>query len=65
MSFIPFGGLVVSIYFALKGNRWAWEAGSYSTKQELRTTERKWAAAGLIFIGVIVALAIIVVAAGA
>jgi len=39
--------------------------GTYSTKEELREKERKWAAAGLIFIGVIVALAIIVVAAGA
>jgi hypothetical protein len=65
VSFIPFGGLVVSIFFALKGNRWAWEKGTYSTKEELREKERKWAAAGVIFIGLIVALAIIVVAAGA
>jgi hypothetical protein len=33
----------VAIWYALKGNRWIWERGGYSSKEELRQKERKWA----------------------
>ena len=64
LSFVPFVGLGVAIFFAVKGNRWAWEHGSYSSKSELRSKERAWATAGLIVIGLFVALVVVVVAAG-
>ena len=57
-------GLVVSlvvplapnIYFALKGNRLAWERGTYASKEELRARQRRWAWAALAFYSAIVAL---------
>ena len=36
-------GLPISIWYALKGNRWIWERGGYGSKPELRQKERKWA----------------------
>ena len=59
--FIPF---VAGIYYGLKGNRIAWENGTYSSKEELRQRERTWVKAWFIFIGVIVALVVLVVALG-
>lgn len=58
---IPF---VAGIYFGLKGNRLAWETGTYSSKEELRRRERTWVKAWFIFAGVIVALIVLAVAAG-
>jgi hypothetical protein len=58
-SFIP---IVMNVYFGLKGNKLAWETGAYSSKEELRARERRWAWASLIFVGVLVALAIIGIA---
>ena len=37
------GNIGVAIWYALKGNRWIWERGGYSSKEELRQKERKWA----------------------
>jgi hypothetical protein len=59
--FIP---LVAGIYFGLKGNRLAWETGTYASKEELRQKERTWVKAWFIFAGVIVAVIVLVVAAG-
>jgi hypothetical protein len=58
--FIP---VVAGIYFGLKGNRIAWENGSYASKEELRQRERKWVKAWFVFVGVVVALVVVVVVA--
>ena len=60
--FVP---LAPNIYFALKGNRLAWEHGSYSTKEELRARERRWAWAAAIFYGAIAAILVLLVLVGA
>ena len=64
LSFIPFVGLGVSVYFALKGNRWAWDRGGYSSHEELRAKERAWAWAALVFYGLLVALIVLAAATG-
>ena len=57
-------GIGVSIWYALKGNRWAWEAGNYSSKEELRQKERKWAWAYLWLTVAFIALGILLAILG-
>jgi hypothetical protein len=57
-------GLVFQIWFALKGNRMIWERGGYSTREELRQKERKWAWAYLWVTLAWVALYVLVIAVG-
>jgi hypothetical protein len=61
LGFIP---LVPFILFGLKGNDWAWDRGGYSSVEELRTKERKWAIAALIVLVISIVLIVIAVAAG-
>ena len=56
--------IVVSIWYALKGNRWIWERGGYSSREDLRQKERKWAWAYLWLWLAGVALVVIVGALG-
>jgi hypothetical protein len=56
------GSLVFQIWFALKGNRYIWERGGYSSKEELRQKERKWAWAYLWVTLAWIALYVIVIA---
>ena len=60
--FIP---LAPNIYFGVQGNRLAWEKGTYSSKEELRARERRWAWAAAIFYGVIAVVIVILVLSGA
>ena len=60
LSFIP---LAAFILFGLKGNEWAWARGGYSSVEELRAKERKWAIAALIVIVVAILLGILLAAA--
>lgn len=60
--FVP---LAPNIYFALKGNRLAWENGTYSSREELRTRERRWAwAAAILYAAIAVILVLVVLAGG-
>ena len=56
--------LAANIYLALKGNRLAWETGTYASKEELRAKERAWVKAWFIVVGVIVAIVVVVALAG-
>jgi hypothetical protein len=59
--FVP---LAPNIYFAVKGNRLAWEKGTYSSKEELRAKERRWAWAAAIFYGLIAIVILIALLTG-
>ena len=61
LSFIP---LAAFILFGLKGNEWAWARGGYSSVEELRAKERKWAIAALIVLVIAILLGILLAAAG-
>lgn len=52
--------IVTNVYFGLKGNKLAWETGAYGSKEELRERERRWAWAFLIFVGVLLAIGLLV-----
>jgi hypothetical protein len=52
-------GIVISVWFALKGNRWIWARGGYASKEELRQKERKWAWAYLWIFGGILVLGLV------
>ena len=56
--FIP---LVANVYLGVKGNRFAWETGNYSSREELRASQRRWVWAWMIFIGVIAAIVLVLV----
>jgi hypothetical protein len=58
------GSIGVAIWYALKGNRWIWERGGYSSKEELRQKERKWAWAYLWVTVVWIALFVLLAALG-
>jgi hypothetical protein len=62
LSFIP---LAAFILFGIKGNEWAWARGGYSSVEELRAKERKWAIAALIVFVISILLVILVVVAAA
>ena len=61
LSFIPLASFIL---FGLKGNEWAWESGRFSSVEDLRAKERKWAIAALIVFVISILLVILVVAAG-
>ena len=61
LGIIPFAPFIL---FGIKGNDWAWESGKFSSVDDLRATERKWAIAALIVFLIAVALIIVVAAAG-
>jgi hypothetical protein len=47
LGLIPFVGIVVMFVLGFRGNRLAWERGTYAGAEELRQKERKWAWASL------------------
>ncbi len=59
--FVP---IAPNIYFALKGNRLAWQTGIYGAREELRARERRWAWAAAIFYGAIAVIIVLAVVAG-
>ncbi|HUQ21787.1 MAG TPA: hypothetical protein VM049_02125 [Gaiellaceae bacterium] len=60
LNFIP---IVPFVLFGLKGNDWAWASGNYSSVDDLRATERKWAIAALIVFLIAIALFVVLAAA--
>jgi hypothetical protein len=66
LGLLPLVGTVVMFVLGFKGNRWAWEKGSYASAEELRRKERKWAWAALwVYAGVFVGGFLIGLAIGA
>lgn len=61
---LSIGSIGVSVWYALKGNRWSWERGGYGSKEELRQKERKWAWAYLWVIIASIALGILLAVLG-
>jgi len=62
LGFIPFASFIL---FGLKGNEWAWDRGGYSSVEDLRAKERKWAIAALVVLVVSIVLVVLLVALGA
>lgn len=52
---------VASIYLLIKGNELAWQNKQWDSVEAFKATQRKWAIAGLIIIGISVALSCVIV----
>ncbi len=65
LALIPLVGFVMMFVLGAKGNEWAWEKRRWDSVEAFHRTQRKWAIAGLVVIGVSVLIWIIAVAAGA
>jgi hypothetical protein len=50
-AFVP---LAPNLYFGLRGNRLAWESGGFSSPEELRARQRRWAWGALFFYSAVV-----------
>ena len=60
LGLIPLVSVVVQLVLGFRGNRIAWENGSYESEEELRRKERVWAwAAVCVWLGVLVFLLVI------
>ena len=64
LALIPGVGGIMMFVLGAKGNEWAWKAKRWSSVEEFRRTQRKWAIAGLIFYGVVILLVFSIAAAG-
>jgi hypothetical protein len=64
LGWIPIVGLVLAIVFGVKGNRWAWEQGSYRGAQDFRTKERRWVMAWFVMVAVVAVIVLLVLALG-
>ncbi len=61
-AFVPFGDLVWAIVCGVNGNRWAWQGKPWTSVEQFRSAQRKWAVAALIvFLVAIVALILLVI----
>lgn len=67
LSLIPIIGTIIplglSIWFGIRGNKWAWENGNFSSIASFHAIQKKWAIAGLIVTIVFTALSIFAVVA--
>jgi hypothetical protein len=52
LSLIPLTGFAMNIILAIKGNEWAWESGRWSTVEEFKKNQRRWAIAGFIIFAI-------------
>ena len=52
---------VASIYLLLKGNELAWQNKQWDSVEAFKSTQRKWAIAGLIIIGLSFALSCLII----
>jgi hypothetical protein len=59
LTWIPFYGLYEWYLLGRNGNRWAWEKGNWSSVEAFRSSQRKWAAWGIV---VVVFVVIVVIA---
>ena len=59
--FFPFVNFFMAIALGLKGNEWAWRHRKWESVEHFKQVQRKWAKAGLIFVGVMFIFAFIMV----
>jgi len=59
--FFPFVNFFMIIALGLKGNEWAWRHRKWESVEHFKQVQRKWAKGGLIFIGVMLLLALVMV----
>jgi len=59
--FFPLVNFFMAIALGLKGNEWAWRHRKWESVEHFKQVQRKWAKAGLIFVGVMFIFAFIMV----
>ena len=64
LALIPLVGLVMMFVLGAKGNEWAWKKRDWDSVESFHSTQRKWATAGLIVLGVGLLISILAAAAG-
>jgi hypothetical protein len=47
--FVPLGNIVWAIVCGVNGNRWAWQGKPWTSAEQFRSVQHKWALAALIF----------------
>ncbi|HEY8598869.1 MAG TPA: hypothetical protein VIL85_10595 [Thermomicrobiales bacterium] len=52
LCFVPFINIIMAFALLFKGNEWAWQNKQWDSVEHFKTTQRKWAMAGLILIGI-------------
>lgn len=52
LCFIPFINIIMAFALLFKGNEWAWQNKQWDSIEHFKATQRKWAMAGLILIGI-------------
>jgi hypothetical protein len=55
LMFIPLFGFIWMFVLGAKGNKWAWEKGRWDSIEQFKKAQRKWAIAGFIFWGAMIA----------
>lgn len=48
LALVPYVGLIMCIVLGVKGNQWAWQHKQWDSVEHFKSTQRKWAIAGLI-----------------
>lgn len=56
LCLVPFVGTIMAFVLLFKGNEWAWKNKRWDSVEHFKATQRKWAMAGLIILGIGVAL---------
>jgi len=64
LSFIPFVNLVMLFVLGIKGSAWAWKNKRWESVEHFKSTQRKWAIAGLVVCVISFLLGILVGALG-
>jgi len=47
LAIIPYFGIIISIIFGIKGNKWAWENKQWYSFENFKKAQRKWAIWGI------------------
>lgn len=61
LYFVPFAPIIMPVVTGINGNRWAWERKNYNDVEKFKLAQKRWMIAGLIFWGIIIAIAIIAI----
>ena len=46
--FVPGAGLIMAFVLGVKGNEWAWRNQNWRSIEHFKSTQRKWAIAGIV-----------------
>jgi hypothetical protein len=60
LMFVPAGNIVWAVVCGINGNRWTWQGKPWTSVEQFRATQHKWAIAALIVFLVVVCLPIVV-----